>query len=196
MERIVNSRDRIVDAACSAIAEGGLAGLTVADVAHRAGISSALVHYHFSTKSLLIEAAGERLAARRAEVRLTALTGARGLAALDALWIALESGSASGAERACGDLALLQRSDRAVRASLAAQRAAEQRRLAGRLGDLLGELGASAAIPADEAATLVLLFLDGAALALAGGADPADVRAAYDAFWLVLVKAGPARASR
>ena len=187
----MNSRDRIIDAACSAIAADGLSDLTVAAVARRAGISTALVHYHFSTKQLLIEAAGERLATRRAEVRGAALARAHGLDALDALWDELELGAASGAERACGDLALLARTDGTLRTILAARRRDEQRALAERLPTLLGELGASPPVPADEAATLVLLFLDGAALALAGGEATEDIRAVYDAFWLVLVKAGP-----
>lgn len=186
-------RDSIIDAACSAIVEVGIAQLTVAEVAQRADISSGLVHYHFRTKQQLLAAACERLAARRATARGAALA-ADGLAALDALWSALRTGAQSEAERAWTDLALLGRRDADVRRALAARRSEEQRVLAARLPALLASLGSTAAAPPEETAALVVQFLDGTALALAAGTPPAEVRAAYDAFWLVLVTAGQARA--
>lgn len=186
-------RDSITDAACSAITEVGIAQLTVAEVARRAGVSSGLVHYHFRTKQALLNAACERLAARRAAAREAALA-ADGLAALDLLWSALRSGAESAAERAWTDLALLGRRDPEVRRTLAARRREEQRALAARLPALFASLGSRSAAPPEETAALVVQFLDGSALALAAGTPPAEVRAAYDAFWLVLVTAGQARA--
>ena len=178
------------------IARVGLGDFTVADVARSAGVSTALVHYHFATKQQLLEAAGAQLAAERGEGRRAALAGASGLGALDALWAGLETSAADGPERACCDLALHARADAALRARLAAARSEEQRVLAARLPGLLAELGAGLPVSADDAASLVTRFLDGAALDLAGGASADDVRAAYDAFWLVLVKAAPAPAAR
>jgi AcrR family transcriptional regulator len=192
----MDRRDSIVEAACATVVELGIADLTIADVAQRAGVSSGLVHYHFRTKRQLLAAACERLAARRAEARDRALGAADGLAALDALWSVLQVGAESEAERAWHDLALLARRDPVVRRTLTAQRRSEQRALAARLPDLLTALGAEPPVPQEEAASLVLQFLDGAALALAAGGPPDDVRAAYDAFWLVLVTAGQARAHR
>ncbi len=190
----MDRRDSIIDAACSAIIEVDLAHLTVADVAERAAISTALVHYHFHTKRALLAAACERLASRRSSARGEALA-ADGLAGLDALWTALQTGAAA-AERAWTDLALLARRDPGVRRILAAARAAEQRALAARLPGLLASLGATSPVPTDEAAALVARFLDGAALALGAGTPPEEVRAAYDAFWLVLVTAGQGRRGR
>jgi len=185
-------RDSIIDAACSTIVEVGISQLTVADVAQRADISSGLVHYHFRTKQQLLTAACERLAARRAGARAAALA-ADGLPALDALWSALRDGAESAAERACTDLALLGRRDPDVRRALATQRREELRALTARLPTLLGSLGSAPAAPPEEMAALVVQFLDGTALALASGTSAAEVRAAYDAFWLVLVTAGQAR---
>jgi AcrR family transcriptional regulator len=189
----MDRQDSIVEAACSAVVEVGIPDLTVADVARRAGVSSGLVHYHFRTKQQLLAAACERLAARRAAARAAALASADGLAALDALWSVLHTGAESQAERAWHDLALLGRRDATVRRILATQRRAEQRALAARLPGLLASLGADAAVPADEAAGLVTHFLDGAALSLGAGSAAGEVRAAYDAFWLVLMAAGQAR---
>jgi AcrR family transcriptional regulator len=192
----MDRRDSIVDAACATAISLGIADLTVADVARRAGVSSGLVHYHFRTKQQLLAAAGERLAARRSAARERALESGDGLGALDALWAVLQVGAESEAERAWDDLALLARRDPVVRRTLAAQRRIEQQALAARLPGLLTSLGAEPPVPREEAASLVLHFLDGAALALAAGCPPDDVRAAYDAFWLVLVTAGQARAHR
>lgn len=188
-------RDSIVEAACAAVVDVGLAQLTVADVARRAGISSALVHYHFRTKQALLAATAERLASLRAASRTAALAG-DGLAALDALWSALRTGAASAAERAWTDLALLARHDPDVRRTLGVQRRAEQHALAARLPELLASLDAASPVPEEEAAALVARFLDGAALALGAGTPAEEVRAAYDAFWLVLVTAGQARRGR
>jgi AcrR family transcriptional regulator len=192
----VDKRDSIIEAACAVIADLGVADLTVADVAARAGVSAALVYYHFSTKQQLLAAACARLATLRSEGRSRALASADGLAALDALWSALEGGAGSEAERAWNDLTLLARRDAAVRRTLDAERESELRSLAARLPRLIAGLGAELPIPGDEAAAVVLHFLDGVALALAGGTAAEDVRAAYDAFWLVLVTAGQARARR
>jgi AcrR family transcriptional regulator len=192
----VDKRDSIIDAACAVLVEHGVAELAVTDVAARARVSAALVYYHFGTKQLLLAAAAERLATRRSASRSDALASTDGLAALDALWSALATGAGSDAERAWADLTLLARQDPAVRGTLDAARGAEQRALAERLPRVLTGLGSALQVPADEAAAVVLHFLDGIALALAGGAEGAELRAAYDAFWLVLVTAGQGRARR
>ena len=116
----MNSRDRIAEAACAVVQDAGIADLTIADVGRKAGVSSALVHYHFNTKQDLLAAVSGRLAARRTEGRVAALSGASGLAALDALWAALSAGPGSEAEYAWNDLALLARRDATVRRTLAA----------------------------------------------------------------------------
>ena len=191
---MADTRTRIVDAACAQIEDTGLADLTVGDVASRAEVSTALVHYHFATKDRLVEAACGRLAAQRSNARIRALTGSRGLAALDAAWSLLSRAASAGVERTWHDMALRARHDAEVRRVLAEQREGEHAALAAKLPTLLADLGATPAIPADEAARAVLLLLDGASLAIAEGVAAGEVKAAYDAFWLVLVTAGQARA--
>jgi AcrR family transcriptional regulator len=171
----------------------GIAALTVGEVGREAGVSSALVHYHFSTKRALLAAVSEQLSARRTEVRLAALASTSGLAALDALWEAIAVGPRSRAERAGIDVVLLATTDAAVRAALAVQRRAERRMFAQALPRLFRDLGAVPTASWEETAATVLLFLDGVALALAAGLADEEVRAAYDAYWLVLVAARPAR---
>ena len=47
----------ILRAACSVIAERGCDGMRMGDVARAAGVSSALVHYYFDTRSELLRRA-------------------------------------------------------------------------------------------------------------------------------------------
>ena len=49
-------RQRLLDAAVSLFAEQGVVGTTVAEIARRAGVTSAMVHYYFKTKDQLLDA--------------------------------------------------------------------------------------------------------------------------------------------
>jgi len=189
----VRTKDRILKAACATILEKGVASLTVADVGKRADVSTALVHYHFASKDGLLGAACERLAAQRSQARAQALRTTRGLDALDALWSAVTAGPGVEVERAWHDLNLLARHDPSVRRTLIERRQEELEAFTAALPRLLAALGGTIPLPADEAATAVLLFLDGVVLAIDQGVPLAEVRAAYDAFWLVLVTGGQAR---
>ena len=53
----VGARDRILEAACEAIAAEGIDDVRIARVAQRAGASTALVHHYFSTREELLEQA-------------------------------------------------------------------------------------------------------------------------------------------
>ncbi len=165
--------------------------ITVALVAKAAHVSTALVHYHFATKQKLLAAAAEALSRRRTERRVEALTSARGLSSVDALWAGLTDLDAP-AERAGPDLILLARQDRAVGAALQRSRRLEHARLAEPLAALFDSLGTRPSIPPEELAATVCMFLDGAASALLSGMPADDVRASYDAFWLALVALGQA----
>ena len=49
-------RVQLLDAAVRLFAEQGVAGTTVAEIAKRAGVTSAMVHYYFKTKDQLLDA--------------------------------------------------------------------------------------------------------------------------------------------
>lgn len=53
-------RERLLDAAMTAVASGGMSGLTVKEVASRAGVSPGSVHYHFSDLDGLVLGVVER----------------------------------------------------------------------------------------------------------------------------------------
>ena len=53
------ARERILDAACDVIAEHGIEDVRIARIAVAAGVSPALVHYHFETRGALLAEALE-----------------------------------------------------------------------------------------------------------------------------------------
>ncbi len=194
------TNDAIAEAAAIILAESGMDHLTVARVARRAHVSSALVHYHFATKKRLLEVVARRQARQRTERRVAALGSGSALRALDALWSAVASGSGAVAERVCLDLALSGRGEggaagREVRAALAGERERELELLGRALPRVLAGLGAAPRLSADDLAAVVSTFLDGTAAALAAGGVAGVVRASFDAFWLALAGPGQSPAS-
>jgi AcrR family transcriptional regulator len=189
MKSSVATLDRIAQAAVDQLLIDGAASLTVAAVAGRAGISSALVHYHYDSKQGLLRAATERLAAARLERRAGPLAGS-GLDAIDALRLALEAEAATGGERAWHDLLHLGRADPPLLATLDRYRERERHVLAERLPALLASLGSAPAVAPEQLAVVVQAALDGFGLAWATGVRREAVRSAYDAFWLVVIRAG------
>lgn len=179
---------RILIAARALVERGGAAEISMGDVAASAGVSKALVHYHFRDKDSLLRALVE-------DVGLAALSRARDAMkdeththahthALDAYWLWLEQ------ELRAGDLRILMSlaeydSDR-VRA--ASRRIAEQRReiAAEHTALVFSRLGLSPRLPPPLIADTVLAFVDGlaAAHALSPERDP---RPAFDVLWLALL---------
>ena len=49
-----SARERILQAACELVAERGIGGARIAQIAKTAGVSTALVHYHFRTREVLL----------------------------------------------------------------------------------------------------------------------------------------------
>ncbi len=195
MKAKANALDRLIDEACLAIGEVGLAGLTVGVIAERAQVSTALIHYHFDTKARLLVVAAERIAARRAGRRSDALSVRAGLDSLDELWSQLLAAVTQGSERAWLELVLYARHDGDVAAALAAPQAGAREAIIRRLPSLLRELGATSPVSSEELAAALDAQLDGLTVALLEGQEPALVRTAYDAFWLTLIAAAPIRRS-
>jgi AcrR family transcriptional regulator len=70
---IEETRQRVVDAALSVFSEDGYATASLDDVARRAGVSRATVYYQFESKTGLLEAAIEAVAARSRRGRMQAV---------------------------------------------------------------------------------------------------------------------------
>jgi AcrR family transcriptional regulator len=56
-EAVAGTRERILDAACVLVADDGIDDVRIARIARMAGVSTALVHYHFDTREALLEEA-------------------------------------------------------------------------------------------------------------------------------------------
>jgi AcrR family transcriptional regulator len=69
------SRERILDAAIERIARDGIDGVRIARIAMDAGVSTALVHYHFATREALLAEALEHSFERAGDVRTAAVLG-------------------------------------------------------------------------------------------------------------------------
>ena len=65
-------RERILDAACERIASDGIDDVRIARIAQDAGVSPALVHYHFDTRERLLAEALEHSFARAGAARMGA----------------------------------------------------------------------------------------------------------------------------
>lgn len=71
------SRERILDAAIRRIAADGIDGVRIARIAMDAGVSTALVHYHFATREALLAEALEHSFERAGEARTDTGEGLR-----------------------------------------------------------------------------------------------------------------------
>jgi AcrR family transcriptional regulator len=55
----VDARESLIDAAVDLFAEKGVAGTTIAEIAARAGVTPAMVHYYFTNRDQLLDAVAE-----------------------------------------------------------------------------------------------------------------------------------------
>jgi AcrR family transcriptional regulator len=69
-------RERILDVACELISSHGMDDVRVARIAQAAGVSTALVHYHFATREALLGEALRHSYARAGEARTALRAGA------------------------------------------------------------------------------------------------------------------------
>jgi AcrR family transcriptional regulator len=71
-----STRQRILDAAVDRIAREGIDDVRIARIAMDAGVSAALVHYHFDSREALLAEALEHSYERAGDVRMTEHSGA------------------------------------------------------------------------------------------------------------------------
>jgi AcrR family transcriptional regulator len=175
---------RILASARTLVARGGAAEISIGDVAAAAGVSKALVHYHYRDKESLLCALVRDVGADlngRGRAAIHQLDDGH---ALDAYWGWLER------ELALGDLRVLvslaDYDSDAVR--VAARAVADERRdvAAEQLAALFQRLGLSLPVPAELLADTVLAFTDGLAITYARDASR-NPRPSFDVFWLALL---------
>jgi len=182
---------RILAAATRQIASGGAAALALSDVAREAGVSKALIHYHFRDKDTLLARLVEQLThdlLDRERRALAAYVGQHNPLAVDSLWQWLE------AELQRGDIRVLLELDscRGVAVQQAAYRAAKIRRSAAKdtVERLFTILDLRPRSDSSLRAYVFIAFVDGLAMNAGLGAAAGDAptaRVAFDVFWLAML---------
>src|SRR5215213_9601907 len=102
-----DARARIVDAGVRCITREGVAAASMAAIALEAGVSKALLHYHYHDRATLLAEIVERLGARTIERERLAVDRDGGIGALDALWHWLDAELRRGELAALAELALV-----------------------------------------------------------------------------------------
>ena len=175
---------RILEATSACIVQKGAADVSLQDVAEAAGVSKALIHYHFHDKGELLARLVEWLRVGLVARQATALSGVSGSAALDALWQWLSDELERGDLRALLDLALVQ--GEAVQAAVRVT-AAERREAATQvITELCEALALTPRVPAPLIGDAFVAFVDG--LALDRVVEPErNARISFDVFWLAML---------
>ena len=175
---------RILNAARALVARGGAAEISMGDVAASAGVSKALVHYHFHDKDTLLRALVEDVGRDVLARERAALSRESDAHALDSYWAWLSDELTRGDVRILASLA--EYDSEPVRA--ASRDVAEQRRAltTDHAGAVFSRLGLTPRVPPALLANTLLAFVDG--LAVAHALEPErDPRPAFDVLWLALL---------
>ena len=180
----LDARGRIVSAGVRCVAREGVAGASMAAIALEAGVSKALLHYHYHDRARLLAEIVERMSADAIERERAAVDENDGVGGLDALWQWLEGELRRGELAALAELALVR--EGAVRRATRVA-ASERRRSATRtIERLFAELDLAPRVPAPLMADAAVAFIDGLALDVANGSIR-EPRVSYDIFWLALL---------
>lgn len=177
------TRQRIIDATVQCVARHGVTDASMAAIAAAAGVSKALLHYHYSDRARLLAEVvmqlGERLAAREG----AALEGADGSKVVDALWRWLERELLLGELRALLELSLLR--EPLVQDAARAVADARRRAAGGTAAALMARLDLVPRVPPELLGEASMAFADG--LAIRGEVSGTDPRVAFDVFWLAML---------
>lgn len=176
-----NAPERILAAAAECAGQFGAAQVSLQTVAGVAGVSKALIHYHFRDRDALLAQLADWLTSAVVAGEDAALADADATGGLDALWAWLGGELVSGSIRALVDLG--QERGAVVRAAVRRSREARRAQAARTVEQLFGALSLTPRLPAPLLADVTVAFVDG----LAGEAaiEPeANHRLRFDVFWL------------
>jgi AcrR family transcriptional regulator len=177
------TRRRIVSATIDCVRRVGAGEASMAAIAGTAGVSKALLHYHYTDRARLLAEVVTTLARALDAREDAAMRGTEGSGAVDGLWRWVESELALGELRVLLELSLVR--EPAVRAA-AVDASRQRHRAAGRTVSLIFErLGLSPKVPVALLGNASLAFLDGLALRDAEATE--EARVSFDIFWFGLL---------
>lgn len=177
------ARSRIVDATIDCVRQRGVGDASMAAIAGTAGVSKALLHYHYADRARLLAEVATHVAHRLVERESAAIETAGGGSAVDAVWRWIESELARGELRALLELSLVR--EPVVLAATAAAARQRHAAAANTVSKVFATLGLSPRVPASLLGHASLAFLDG--LALHGTGPRETPRVSFDIFWLGLL---------
>lgn len=167
------------------LAAGSPAEVSLQDIAAEAGVSKALILYHFHDRDTLLVAVADRLAEDVVEREANALHDERSSLAVDALWQWVRQELDRGDIRVLLSLGTLP----SAPVRVATQRAAARRREAAArtIARLFDALDLAPRVPVPLIADVVVAFIDGLAL---DATNSRDARVTFDVFWLAVLGLG------
>ena len=175
---------KILAAAARRVRDAGLVRLSMQDVATEAGVSKALIHYHFRDRDALLARLIEWLTERILGRERAALDGCKPTEAIDAVWRWIEH------ELALEELRVLLEllHDPSAGAASAARRAARLRHIEAEATTtrLFALLDLRPRVPVELLSGVVVAVLDGLALETALNPER-ESRVSFDVFWLALL---------
>ncbi|MEP7344777.1 MAG: TetR/AcrR family transcriptional regulator [Gemmatimonadaceae bacterium] len=178
------TRVRLLQATVDCVRRLGVAKTSIKAVAREAGVSKALVLYHFGRKNLLLASTSEWLAGRSAQRETDALIRSDASRVLEDLWEWVAEELERGELVAAFEIA--RQHEPAVDA--VTERASRERLLASEktVAEVFSKLALRPRVPIALLATAQLAFVDG--LAIQATQRPnANHRIAFDVFWLALL---------
>ncbi|HEV7994349.1 MAG TPA: helix-turn-helix domain-containing protein [Gemmatimonadaceae bacterium] len=179
-----DARVRIVDAGARCIAREGVAGASMAAIALEAGVSKALLHYHYRDRAALLAEIVERVGVRVIGRERAAIDRPEAVSGLDALWGWLDDELRRGELASVAALALVREGPvRDASRNIADHRRRSATRTVERM---FAELELTPRLPAALMADASVVFTDGLALDVASG-SARDPRVSFDIFWLGLL---------
>jgi len=179
-----DARARIVRAGVRCVTREGVSGASMAAIAVEAGVSKALLHYHYHDRATLLAEIAERIGIDVVERERAAVDEHEGTGGLDALWEWLADELRRGELAALAMLSLTRLGK--VRLATRSAATARRRSAASTINRLFTELELTPRIPAALLADATVAFVDGLALDVANGTTR-DPRVSYDIFWLALL---------
>jgi AcrR family transcriptional regulator len=176
-----NAAERILASAAECVGQLGAAQVSLQTVADSAGVSKALIHYHFRDRDELLARLVDWVTVQLVQGEDLALAEADATTALDALWGWLEGELVSGRLRALGELA----GERGGAVRDAVRRSREARRAQATLTieRLFAVLSLTPRLPAPLVGDVTVAFLDGLAGEVAVEPE-GNHRLRFDVFWL------------
>ncbi|MEP6989753.1 MAG: TetR/AcrR family transcriptional regulator [bacterium] len=180
-----DTRADIIDAGIRCLARDGLQATSMGAIATRAGVSKALLHYHFTDRAALLADMTATITQRLVLREQGALSTAQGEPAVDLLWRWVEGELARGELHALLELYGVR--DASVCDALAASRLRRHEAARATVSRLFQRLGLIPRVRADLIGNTVMTFVDGLAV------DPVpsdDRRTSFDVFWLALLGLG------